>query len=76
MDRLAHEQGRVDFENLEARKRLYLTRFNFSTNTPQFNSDYPIYQWVTGSDGVTDPVVAVDTAPSNPPVGRFGPACE
>jgi hypothetical protein len=48
---------------------LYLTRFNFSGNEAQFNSEYNIYQWVTGSDGVTDPVVAVDTAPSNPPSG-------
>jgi len=41
---------------------LYLTKFNFSGTAPV--SSYNIYQWVSGSDAATSPVVAVDT--SNP----------
>jgi subtilisin-like proprotein convertase family protein len=45
---------------------LYLTKFNFSGGSPvqQFlPNGGNVYQWVTGSDAVTSPVLAVDTAP-------------
>ncbi len=46
---------------------LYLTEFNFSGGTYNgqvglSNNGY-IYQWITGSDGATDPTLAVDQAP-------------
>jgi len=44
---------------------LYLTEFNFSGPSPQFIAAYNVYQWVAGSDGVTDPVMAVDTSLSD-----------
>ena len=44
---------------------LYLTEFNFSGSSPSLDSlpnNGIVYQWVTGSDAATSPVVAVDTA--------------
>ncbi|MGA2702789.1 MAG: VCBS repeat-containing protein [Isosphaeraceae bacterium] len=48
---------------------LYLTRFNFSGSAPSqepLPNNGIVYQWVAGSDGVTDPAMAVDTSPSDP----------
>jgi len=48
---------------------LYLTKFNFSGSAPSPESlpnNGIVYQWVAGSDGVTDPAMAVDTSPSDP----------
>ena len=45
---------------------LTMTEFNFSGGTPaqvSLPNNGIIYQWVSGSDGVTTPVLAVDQAP-------------
>jgi subtilisin-like proprotein convertase family protein len=48
---------------------LTLTKFSFSTNTPQFVFENIVTQWLPASDAALNPTLAVDTAPSNPPVG-------
>ncbi len=42
---------------------LYLTKFNFSGASPAQVFSGAVYQWVSGSDAATTPVLAVDTAP-------------
>ena len=43
---------------------LFLTSLNFSGSSPIVGNTQTVYQWVGGSDAVTSPTLAADTAPT------------
>ena len=52
--------------------RLTLSKFNFSNTSPITNNssrDEVVSRWLSTSDSVTSPTLAVDAAPSPPPAG-------